>query len=83
MAEPARLAGPLHYEGLQEPLADGAGASPCVHGHGPADGCGDAAHSFLVERLEPGDTVLTIGAGDVYRLGERLLEDLEEREGKA
>jgi UDP-N-acetylmuramate--alanine ligase len=40
----------------------------------------DAARSHVLGVLRPGDTLLTIGAGDVYRFGELLLHDLQERE---
>ena len=33
----------------------------------------------LLPRLAAGDMVLTLGAGDVYRVGEELLESLRER----
>jgi len=48
------------------------------HGGPPCVCCGDAdaARSFLLGVLEPGDTLLTIGAGDVYRLGEQILDGL-------
>jgi len=36
----------------------------------------EAAAELLKERLRPGDLVLTLGAGDVWRVGERLLEKL-------
>jgi UDP-N-acetylmuramate--alanine ligase len=39
----------------------------------------DAAVWRLAERAAPGDVVLTLGAGDVTRLGPRLLELLRER----
>jgi UDP-N-acetylmuramate--alanine ligase len=39
----------------------------------------DAALRRLASRAAPGDVVLTIGAGDVTRLGPRLLELLAER----
>jgi len=34
---------------------------------------------FLLERLQPNDLVLTMGAGDVWKLGRPLLEMLKER----
>lgn len=34
---------------------------------------------FLVERLEPGDLVITMGAGDVTAVGPELVVALEER----
>jgi len=40
----------------------------------------EAARSHVLAVLRPGDTLLTIGAGDVYRFGELLLHDLQERE---
>jgi len=33
--------------------------------------------SFLVEQSHPGDMVLTLGAGNVYQVGEMLLEALD------
>jgi UDP-N-acetylmuramate--alanine ligase len=39
----------------------------------------DAARALL-EEVRPGDMVITLGAGNVYRVGEKLLELLRERE---
>jgi UDP-N-acetylmuramate--alanine ligase len=39
------------------------------------------ARAFLRERLEPGDLFLTIGAGNVWQVGEALLKDLEPSPG--
>ncbi|MFP4055282.1 MAG: UDP-N-acetylmuramate--L-alanine ligase [Candidatus Brocadiia bacterium] len=39
----------------------------------------ETARRHVLEVLRPGDTLLTLGAGDVYRLGERILADLKER----
>ena len=36
----------------------------------------DEAVSALLTELRPGDVVLTLGAGDVYQVGDRLLESL-------
>ncbi len=52
----------------------------CIRAHGHRDvvcldGL-DACVDHLVDRLEPGDLLLTLGAGDVYRVGERVLERL-------
>jgi UDP-N-acetylmuramate--alanine ligase len=33
----------------------------------------DAAAEFLIEYLNPGDILITLGAGDVHRVGERVL----------
>ncbi len=38
------------------------------------------AVATLVDRVEPGDVVITLGAGDGYLVGERLLQDLQERQ---
>ncbi len=35
---------------------------------------------YLKDLVEPGDTVLTMGAGDVYEIGEMLIKELESRE---
>jgi UDP-N-acetylmuramate--alanine ligase len=35
-----------------------------------------AARAFLLDRLQPGDLLLTIGAGTVWQVGEQLLEEL-------
>jgi UDP-N-acetylmuramate--alanine ligase len=37
----------------------------------------DEAAAFLLERLRPGDVLLTMGAGDGYIVGERVLEGLK------
>jgi UDP-N-acetylmuramate--alanine ligase len=33
----------------------------------------------LLERVQKGDVVMTLGAGDIYHVGERLLEELGQR----
>ena len=38
----------------------------------------DAMIDDVLGRLKPGDMVLTLGAGDIFKAGERLLERLEE-----
>lgn len=38
----------------------------------------DAAVEVLVQETQPGDIVVTMGAGDVYRLGLKLLEGLQQ-----
>lgn len=40
---------------------------------------GEAA-DLLLDDLTPGDVLLTLGAGDVWKVGERVLEGLRERE---
>lgn len=37
----------------------------------------DSAHKFLKEFLKEGDLLITLGAGDVYKVGEKLLEELK------
>jgi UDP-N-acetylmuramate--alanine ligase len=47
-------------------------------GHADVQACAsaDAALGTLLERLHPGDLILTMGAGDVTRLADRLVEGL-------
>ena len=33
-----------------------------------------AVTAWLAELAQPGDLILTVGAGDIYRAGEKLLE---------
>jgi len=40
------------------------------------------ASSILLERVQPGDVVITLGAGDGYLIGERLLEGLQVRKNR-
>jgi UDP-N-acetylmuramate--alanine ligase len=42
----------------------------------------EAAVTTLVDRVEPGDVVITLGAGDSYLVGERLLHFLRKRQSK-
>lgn len=39
----------------------------------------DEAAGFLVERLRPGDVLITLGAGDGYRVGETVIGAIENR----
>ncbi len=57
------------YQGLRE------------HGHKNAVYLPDRAAivAYLLDTVEKGDIVITLGAGDVYRVGEELLEGLRER----
>lgn len=32
---------------------------------------------YIKDKSRPGDVILTMGAGDIYRVGERFLEDLK------
>jgi UDP-N-acetylmuramate--alanine ligase len=40
----------------------------------------DSIPSEICRDLEPGDLVITLGAGDVTQLGPRILEELKNRE---
>jgi UDP-N-acetylmuramate--alanine ligase len=55
-----------------------------VHRFGHKDaryaGALDDAARALLEEVRPGDMVITLGAGNVYRVGEKLVELLKERE---
>jgi UDP-N-acetylmuramate--alanine ligase len=44
---------------------------------------GEALLQELLEIVQPGDVVLTLGAGNVWQLGERLLELLKDRSQKS
>ncbi len=50
------------------------------HGHRHVTGAGDndEALSILAGQVRPGDLVITLGAGDVYRIGEKLLAEMAE-----
>jgi UDP-N-acetylmuramate--alanine ligase len=43
---------------------------------------GDAVR-MLLDRVQPGDVVITLGAGDGYVIGEKLLDGLKDRERKS
>lgn len=69
------------YPSREEPIA-GVGAELVVdaarrHGHRQVEQCGhwSEALEFLEKVVEPGDVVLTLGAGDINRLGEQLCSD--------
>jgi len=77
----------LPIYGAGEPPLDGVNTH-CIesavrsHGHVPC-ACFDdwaTARRHLLGLLRPGDTLMTIGAGDVYRFGEEILAYLKERE---
>jgi UDP-N-acetylmuramate--alanine ligase len=40
----------------------------------------EAAEAHLLDLLRPGDTLMTLGAGDVYQLGESILATLQEHQ---
>ena len=44
------------------------------HKHSHLLGTHEEATHFLTERLQPGDVLMTLGAGDGYRVGEKILE---------
>jgi UDP-N-acetylmuramate--alanine ligase len=46
-------------------------------GHRHVELCGDwhEARRFLVDEVDEGDVVLTLGAGDIYRLAEQLASE--------
>jgi hypothetical protein len=42
----------------------------------------DAAVAALLDLVRPGDVLLTLGAGDGYKVGERVLAELQNRESR-
>jgi UDP-N-acetylmuramate--alanine ligase len=76
------------YAAREEPVGELAGVDGLHVARAAADRMGgrpviwtptlDAAREALERRLGPGRVVVTIGAGDVFKLGERLLGDGEE-----
>jgi UDP-N-acetylmuramate--alanine ligase len=71
------------YSAGEAPIPEIDGQSLCEeireHGHKDAsfhDGL-DAAVSYLKKTLREGDVLLTLGAGDVWQVGEKLLKELE------
>jgi UDP-N-acetylmuramate--alanine ligase len=68
------------YSAGEAPIKNVNGNKLCegIHQHGHKDvvfqdGL-DAAVSYLIKTLRQGDIVLTLGAGDVWKVGEKLLE---------
>jgi UDP-N-acetylmuramate--alanine ligase len=47
-------------------------------GHRGAEYAGDAGVEMIVQGVEPGDMILTLGAGSVSQLGEKILEKLKD-----
>ena len=71
---PIYAAGEAPIEGVSgDVLAD------CIRSHGHRSvtcvGGAKACLDYLTKILLPGDLLLTLGAGDVYRIGEKLVED--------
>jgi len=71
------------YSAGESPIENIDGRSLCEeireHGHKDVvfhDGH-DAAVSYLKETLREGDVLLTLGAGDVWQVGEKVLKELE------
>jgi UDP-N-acetylmuramate--alanine ligase len=76
------------YPAREEPVGELAGVSGLDVARAAADRMGgrrvlwtptlEAARRALCGRLEPGDALVTIGAGDVFRVGEALVEGGDE-----
>jgi UDP-N-acetylmuramate--alanine ligase len=79
------------YPAREQPVGELAGVSGLDVARAAADRMGgrrvlwtptlEAARSALAGRLGPGDALVTIGAGDVFRVGEALVEDADGGEG--
>ena len=75
---PIYAAGEKRIEGLSgQALCEGIKA----HGHKEVFCAGDAksAITYLKANLKPGDLLLTLGAGDVWQVGEQLLDILRQK----
>ncbi len=77
------------YAASEQPIAGVSGLTlaqkiRCRNGH-PAEFAAsfDAAVDAVVEQAQPGDVVLTLGAGNVSQLGAQILEKLRAREQAA
>ena len=73
------------YAASEEPIPGVSGASIVEaarrHGHRDADYVEelDALYERAMTVIKPGDVVVTLGAGDIYKVGERILASLRER----
>ena len=75
------------YAAREEPIGELAGVSGLQVAEAAAERmsgrrvwwlpAAESARTALAARLEPGDVLVTIGAGDVFKLGEALLEEGE------
>ena len=74
------------YAASEEPIAGVSGANIVDaarrHGHRDADYVEDldALYERAMTVIEPGDVVITLGAGDIYKVGERILASLRSGE---
>ena len=75
------------YPASEKPIAGVTGAKLCegirAQGHKTARFLGDRSGIALqiAEELEPGDMLITLGAGDVTKIGPQILEQLEKKRG--
>jgi UDP-N-acetylmuramate--alanine ligase len=74
------------YAASEEPIEGVSGmnivAASRRHGHRAADYIEDADELFehAMDVIEPGDVVVTLGAGDIYQVGERIVAALQKRD---
>jgi UDP-N-acetylmuramate--alanine ligase len=73
------------YAASEEPIEGVSGANIVEvarrHGHRDADYVEDLDGLFerAMDVIEPGDVVMTLGAGDIYKVGERILSALSQK----
>jgi UDP-N-acetylmuramate--alanine ligase len=73
------------YAASEKPIPGVSGASIVEaarhHGHRDADYVEelDALYERAMSIIQPGDVVVTLGAGDIYKVGERILASLQEK----
>ncbi|MFH1865521.1 MAG: UDP-N-acetylmuramate--L-alanine ligase [Candidatus Eisenbacteria bacterium] len=74
------------YAASEEPIPGVSGANIVEvarrHGHRDADYVEElgALYERAMTVIQPGDVVVTLGAGDIYKVGERILASLRKRE---
>ena len=76
------------YEASEEPIegitAEALSESISVHGHNHVSYAGDLANLLIALEyiVKPGDLVITLGAGDISKVSDQLLERLQQSSGE-
>jgi UDP-N-acetylmuramate--alanine ligase len=72
---------PAHEEPIEGITTEALARAVKEHGHKDVTSFNDRGElvAHLISVARPGDVVLTLGAGDIYEAGDRLLQELEKR----